>query len=85
MAVADVQVGMILSYQIPAEDHQVVSHRVVEVTQDDGGTTTVQTRGDANPGLDPWTATLQGDTTWIGTRGCGGWCTGCSSGVGHGC
>lgn len=61
---ADVEPGMIISYAIPVEDHRVVSHRVVSVTRGDGGSVTVQTKGDANPGVDPWTATLQGDTAY---------------------
>lgn len=63
LPVEDVAAGMILTYQIPVEDRRVVSHRVTEVTREDGRTT-IQTRGDANPGLDPWEATLDGDTAY---------------------
>jgi signal peptidase I len=56
--------GMIISYHIPVQDHRVVSHRVVSVTHGRDGSTTVQTKGDANRGNDPWTATLRGDTAY---------------------
>lgn len=64
LAAQDVKPGMIISYHIPVDDHRVVSHRVVDVVRSAEGTTTVQTKGDANPGNDPWTATLQGDTAY---------------------
>ena len=55
---ADLAVGQIISYQIPVDDHRVVSHRVVKVTHGAGGTVTVQTKGDHNAAADPWTATV---------------------------
>lgn len=64
LAAADVRPGMIISYHIPVLDHHVVSHRVLTVTRGPDGATTVQTKGDANTGKDPWTATLQGDTAY---------------------
>jgi len=60
----EVKPGMIISYHIPVDDHRVVSHRVVDVTHTPEGAIAVQTKGDANPGNDPWTATLQGDTVY---------------------
>jgi signal peptidase I len=64
LAASEVKPGMIISYHIPVEDHRVVSHRVVDVTHGPAGAVTVQTKGDANPGNDPWTATLQGNTAY---------------------
>ncbi len=64
LAANEVKPGMIISYYIPIDDHRVVSHRVVDVTRNPEGAITVQTKGDANPGNDPWTATLQGDTVF---------------------
>ena len=64
LAANAVKPGMIISYHIPVDDHRVVSHRVVDVTQSPAGAITVQTKGDANPGNDPWTATLQGNTAY---------------------
>lgn len=64
LAATEVKPGMIISYHIPVEDHRVVSHRVIDVTRGPDGSITVQTKGDANPGNDPWTATLQGDTAY---------------------
>jgi len=64
LAANAVKPGMIISYHIPVDDHRVVSHRVVNVTKSPAGAITVQTKGDANPGNDPWTATLQGNTAY---------------------
>ncbi|HEX9227036.1 MAG TPA: signal peptidase I [Arthrobacter sp.] len=63
MAAADLRVGDIITYSIPVEDHRVVTHRVIEILTDPGATA-VRTKGDANSGADPWTATLQGDTVY---------------------
>jgi signal peptidase I len=64
LAVDDIKVGMIVSYHIPVDDHHVVSHRVVSVQHEPGGSVTIQTKGDANDAVDPWKATLQGDTAY---------------------
>jgi len=61
---ADLAVGQIISYQIPVDDHRVVSHRVVKVTHDAGGTVTVQTKGDHNATADPWTAIVSDSRVW---------------------
>jgi signal peptidase I len=62
--VHDVTKGMVISYHIPIDDHRVVTHRVVSVQHGADGTVTVQTKGDANTALDPWQATLQGQTAY---------------------
>jgi signal peptidase len=59
-----VEPGMIISYHIPVDDHRLVSHRVLTVTDNPDGTITLQTKGDANAAADPWQAVLQGDTAW---------------------
>ena len=64
IAVSDVTEGMVISYHIPIDDHRVVTHRVVSVERDPAGTVTVQTKGDANEAIDPWEATLRGDTAY---------------------
>jgi signal peptidase I len=64
LAVEDVTEGMVIAYNIPIDDHRVVSHRVVEVERGENGSVTVQTKGDNNDSVDPWKATLQGDTAW---------------------
>jgi signal peptidase I len=64
IAVSDVTEGMVITYHMPVGDHSVVTHRVVSVQSGPAGTVTVQTKGDANDALDPWTATLQGDTAY---------------------
>lgn len=60
--VGDIVVGDIITYLIPVEDHRVETHRVTEILTDAAGTTAVRTKGDANNGVDPWTATLNGAT-----------------------
>jgi signal peptidase len=62
--VQDVTEGMVISYHIPIDDHRVVTHRVVSVEHGADGSVTVQTKGDANEAVDPWKATLQGDTAY---------------------
>ena len=61
---SELAVGDVISYQIPVEDHRVETHRVVEVTTKKDGSIEFRTKGDANDGVDPWTATIQGDTVW---------------------
>ena len=64
IAVSEVTEGMVISYHIPVADHSVVTHRVVSVESGPAGTVTVQTKGDANEAVDPWTAQLQGNTAY---------------------
>jgi signal peptidase I len=64
IAVSEVTEGMVITYHIPIDDHRVVTHRVVSVESGPAGTITVQTKGDANEAVDPWDATLQGDTAY---------------------
>ena len=64
LAVEDVTAGMVIAYHIPIDDHRVVTHRVISVERGLDGAVTVQTKGDANEAVDPWKATLQGDTAW---------------------
>ncbi len=64
ITVSEVTEGMVISYHIPVADHSVVTHRVVSVESGPAGTVTVQTKGDANEAVDPWTAQLQGDTAY---------------------
>jgi signal peptidase len=61
-AVSGLRVGDIITYHIPVEDHRVETHRVTEILTNPDGTPAVRTKGDANQGVDPWTATLQGAT-----------------------
>lgn len=64
IAVEDVTEGMVITYHQPVGDRSLVTHRVVEVQRDSAGTVSVRTQGDANEAIDPWTATLQGDTAY---------------------
>jgi signal peptidase I len=64
LAVAEVTAGMVITYHVPIGEHQLVTHRVVSVEHGTDGSVTVQTKGDNNETIDPWTATLQGDTAY---------------------
>ncbi|MFK4296034.1 signal peptidase I [Arthrobacter sp. GAS37] len=58
VAVRDLKVGDIITYHIPVEDQRVETHRIIDLAVNNQGTATVRTKGDANNGADPWTATL---------------------------
>lgn len=64
--VKQVRAGDVLTFHAPTPDRQVVTHRVVRVLDDPAGTgqPVVETKGDANPDVDPWQARLEGDTAW---------------------
>ena len=64
IAVEDVTEGMVITYHQPIGDRSLVTHRVVEVQRDAAGAVNVRTKGDANEAIDPWTATLEGDTAY---------------------
>jgi signal peptidase len=57
------RVGDVVTFHAPVTGRPVVTHRVVSVDRQDGRTL-IRTRGDANSGLDPWTAVVHGDTVW---------------------
>ena len=58
--VADLKVGDIVTYHIPVEDQRIETHRITDLTRA-GASTTIQTKGDANNGADPWNATMADD------------------------
>jgi signal peptidase len=64
LAVSDVTEGMVITYHVPVGDHQLITHRVIAVEHGPDGSVTVQTKGDANESIDPWKATLAGDTAY---------------------
>jgi signal peptidase I len=64
LAVSDVAEGMVITYHIPIGERQLVTHRVVSVEHGTDGSVTVQTKGDNNEEVDPWVATLEGDTAY---------------------
>ena len=64
IAISEVTEGMVITYHRPIEDNSLVTHRVVSVQTGPDGTVSVQTKGDANAAVDPWTATLEGDTAY---------------------
>ncbi|UKA48653.1 signal peptidase I [Arthrobacter sp. FW305-123] len=58
----EIKVGDVITYHIPVEDQRVETHRITDITTTADGGVAVQTKGDANNGIDPWIATLQGQT-----------------------
>jgi signal peptidase len=61
--VAALEVGDVITYQPPAATgvNHLVSHRISSIERaDDGLTRVFRTKGDANPGADPWTFSLTG-------------------------
>jgi signal peptidase I len=64
IAVTDLTEGMVITYHQPIGEHALITHRVVSVDKSLDGTVTVQTKGDANEAVDPWSATLEGDTAY---------------------
>ncbi|MFJ6078565.1 signal peptidase I [Pseudarthrobacter sp. NPDC092419] len=60
--VSDIRAGDIITYRIPVEDRRVETHRVTKVFTAADGSTAVRTKGDANNGVDPWEASLNGKT-----------------------
>ncbi len=60
--VNQIRAGDVITYHIPVEDRRVETHRVTELTANTGGSVSVQTKGDANNGPDPWVATFEGET-----------------------
>jgi signal peptidase len=59
----DLAPGDVLIFHMPIDDHQVITHRVVEVDRQ-GDTVLVHTKGDANTATDPWVARIHDDTVW---------------------
>jgi signal peptidase len=60
--------GQVIVYHVPTGDRQVVAHRVVKILSGEGTAhPVVQTKGDANNGVDPWTAQLTGGQVWVYT------------------
>jgi signal peptidase I len=62
--VSDITEGMVLTYHMPVDDGALVTHRVMSVETATDGSVMVQTKGDANAAIDPWTARLEGDTAY---------------------
>lgn len=60
---SELAVGDVISYHVPFGTHEVVSHRIVDIFRD-GEAYVVQTKGDANNGVDPWRARITDPTVW---------------------
>lgn len=59
---SEIKVGDIITYHIPVEDQRVETHRVTQLAITPDGSLVVQTKGDANNGIDPWLATISAPT-----------------------
>jgi signal peptidase I len=60
----ELRAGAVITFHAPTPAAPLLTHRVVAVDHS-GGRTVVRTRGDANPGPDPWEAQLLGDRVWV--------------------
>lgn len=58
--VAELKVGDVITYRPPANTgiNHLVTHRISERTVNEDGTVMFRTKGDANPGNDPWVFSL---------------------------
>lgn len=64
----ELRVGDVITYNPPIEGRPSVTHRIVGLTQP-GPEPVIVTRGDANPGNDPWGAVrLHADRVWVVSR-----------------
>jgi signal peptidase len=59
IAARDVRVGDVITFSDPYVKGRLVTHRVVDILQTPRGFA-YRTKGDANPGRDPWTIRLAG-------------------------
>jgi signal peptidase len=61
--VEDLQVGDVITYSPPPDSgvNHLVTHRISEITTAEDGSRLYRTKGDANPGEDPWTFQLVQD------------------------
>jgi signal peptidase len=55
---ADVEVGDVLTFSDPRQPGRLVTHRVVEAVEREGGGNAYRTKGDANDAVDPWAIAL---------------------------
>jgi signal peptidase len=62
-SVTAVRPGQLLTFAAPVPGRPVLTHRVVRVDHQVEGVA-VTTKGDANPGPDPWLARLDGGRAW---------------------
>ena len=60
---SQVKVGDVITYQVPVDDHHLVTHRVVEIVSG-GDQPIVRTQGDANQAPDVWFARLTDGPVW---------------------
>jgi signal peptidase len=59
IAAKDVRIGDVITFSDPYVKGRLVTHRVIDILQTPHGLA-YRTKGDANPGRDPWTIRLAG-------------------------
>ena len=59
IAARDVRVGDVITFSDPYMQGRLVTHRVIDILETPHGLA-YRTKGDANPGRDPWTIRLSG-------------------------
>jgi signal peptidase len=59
IAARDIRVGDVITFSDPYVKGRLVTHRVIDILQTPHGPA-YRTKGDANPGRDPWTIRLAG-------------------------
>jgi signal peptidase len=57
------RVGQVVTFEAPTAAHQVVTHRVIQITTTPAGPK-IRTKGDANTSPDAWVAQLRGGPIW---------------------
>jgi signal peptidase I len=60
VAARSVRVGDVITFNDPYVHSRRVTHRVIRIAVKADGTRAYRTKGDANPGRDPWTIALPG-------------------------
>jgi signal peptidase len=63
LAAEDVRAGDVVTFHAPVDGAPLVTHRVTKVVEG-GAHPVIRTKGDANPGADPWSARIEEDVVW---------------------
>lgn len=62
----DLKVGQVIMFSAPTDNHERIVHRIIKVDRDKAsGLVAIQTKGDANPTADPWTAQIPAEMSLV--------------------
>jgi signal peptidase I len=61
---SSLEVGDVITFREPDDPAQLVTHRIVSITKEDGRLR-YETKGDANDAKDPWKVTLRGHHSYL--------------------